>query len=111
MTICIWLPRVRHRAGAVAREPLEPQLRGALAHGRLGAAEPISELDQAPAAVLVVERVGEANGRVLGRCPAAHRERGSPLPVGLSRRTTIATWTEETASGSEPRNGAGSGVR
>ena len=42
---------------------LELQLRRPLAHGRLGAAEPIGELDQAAAAVLVVEGVGRAHGR------------------------------------------------
>ena len=54
----------------VALEPLEPQLRGPLTHRRLGPAEPIGELDEATAAVLVVERVGQPNGRVLGRGPA-----------------------------------------
>ena len=48
-----------------------PQSGRPLAHRRLTAPEPLREFAQAPAAVLVVERIGQANRDVLTRCPAA----------------------------------------
>ena len=52
-------------------EPDRPQAPGAAADRGLGAAEAPGKLEQPPAAILGVERVGQAHGDVLTRHPAA----------------------------------------
>ena len=57
-----------------------------LADGRLGPAQALGELVQAAATVGIVERIGELDGRVLGRRPAArHRGRILLEQIDLAR--------------------------
>ena len=53
------------------REAGGPQPGRPLPHRPLAAPEPLGEFAQATTAVLVVERIGQANRDVLTRCPAA----------------------------------------
>ena len=71
-------------AAGGATVPLEtgrPQPGGALPHRRLAAAEPLGQLPQAAAAVLVVERISQANRDVLTRGPAARHRLRSRRPA------------------------------
>ena len=58
----------------VAVELGQAQPGGTLADSRLGSAEALSELNEPPAAICVVQRIGEADGYVSTRQPTAtHR--------------------------------------
>ena len=71
--------RERRRDGTLKTG--RPQPGGALAHRRLAAAEPLGELPQTAAAVLVVERIVQANRDVLTRGSAARHRLRSRRPA------------------------------
>ena len=83
------------RASASALELQGAQARRTLPNGRLGPAEPIGELDQAPAARLPVERRGQANGRILGVRPASATGGGAGRGCRYHGRMTTDELTNE----------------
>ena len=74
-------------------EPDRPQAPGAAADRGLGAAEAPGKLEQPPAAILGVERVGQAHGDVLTRHPAAEHGGSLLLAAARTSRTPSATKT------------------
>ena len=74
-------PQLVDAAWSPSIEPARAELRRPLPDSGLGAPEPLGELGQTPSAMLVVERIGKAHGRVFGLCPASHHRLRAPGPA------------------------------